>query len=133
MPALADITIKKADAVTNVTFNAVAPSAGDGFPAIWRSNAASSIMGHRPVLKILLKDNASKNGRVFQGSVEFPHTSTHPTSGAVIQYAKTPIRFEGTLPGNVPLAEVREAVHQAGNLFVAALVRQILEEQVSAT
>lgn len=133
MPTMANITIKKADGTTDVTFVAAAPSAGDSVPAIWRNNSASTIMGHRPRLSLLIRDNAAKNGRVFQGSVTFPHTFTDASSGKVTLLATTPIRFEGTLPAGVAVTDLKEAIYQASNLFASALVRVSLEEQYAPT
>jgi hypothetical protein len=133
MAAMANIVVKKADNTTDVTYTAATPSAGDSVPAIWRQNAASTIMGHRPKLSLLIRDNAAKTGRVFQGAVTFPHTWTDTASGKVSLLATTPIRFEGTLPAGVPVPELKEAIYQAGNLFVSALIRAALEEQYAPT
>lgn len=133
MPSMANITIKKADNTTDVVFVASSPSAGDSVPAIWRQNSASNIIGHRPRLSLLIRDNAAKTGRVFQGSVTFPHTFTDSGSGKVSLVATTPIRFEGTLPSGVSVVELKEAIYQAGNLFVSSLVRTALEEQYAPT
>lgn len=133
MPSMANITVKKADGTTDIVWTAAVPSAGDSSAAVWRSNTVSTIMGHRPKLSLLLRDNANKNGRVFKGEVTFPHTFTDTGSGKVSLVATTPIRWEGTLPAGVPLSELKEAIYQAGNLFVSALLRAALEEQYAPT
>lgn len=133
MPSMANIVIKKADGTTDVTFTSAAPSAGDSVPAVWRQNAASSIIGHRPKFSLLVRDNAAKTGRVFQGSVTFPHTFTELSTGKVTLMATTPIRFEGTLPSGVSSTDLLEAIHQATNLFASALVRSALNEQYAPT
>ncbi len=133
MPSQVAIIVKKADGVTNITWSAATPSSGDSTPAVWRSNSVSNVMGFRPKFTLLIRDNASKTGRVFQGSVTYPHTFTDTASGKISLVATTPIRFEGTLPAGVSLTDLKEAIYQAGNLFVDALVRSALEEQYAPT
>lgn len=133
MPTQANITIKKADGTTDIVWTAATPSSGDSTPAVWRSNTVSNVMGFRPKLSLLIRDNANKTGRVFQGSVSFPHTFTDTASGKVSLIATTPIRFEGTMPAGVSLTDIKEAIYQSGNLFVNALIRTALEEQYAPT
>lgn len=129
MPSMANITIKKADGTTDIVWTAASPSAGDSVPAVWRSNSVSTIMGHRPRFHLALRDNATNDGRVFKGAMFYPHTMVEGGTNKVVLLGITPIRFEGTLPAGVPVADLKEAIHQAGNLAVSALVRAALEEQ----
>lgn len=128
MPNMANITVKKADGATDVTFNAAAASAGDSSPAVWRQNAASSVIGHRPKISLLVRDNAAKTGRVFQSAASFPIVHT-ATDGKLTLIAIVPLRFEGTLPAGVSDAALQEAVHQYGNFMVSSLTRAALQEQ----
>lgn len=129
MPSMANITIKKADGTTDIVWTAASPSAGDTVPAVWRSNTVSTIMGHRPRFQLALRDNAAGDGRVFKGALFYPHTMVEGGTNKVVLLGTTPIRFEGTLPAGVPVADLKEAIYQAGNLVVSALVRTALEEQ----
>jgi transcriptional regulator of met regulon len=43
MPAMANITVKKADDTTDVIYVAISPSAGDKVPAIWQVTASQPI------------------------------------------------------------------------------------------
>lgn len=129
MPAMANIVVKKADGTTDITWVSAAPSAGDSSPAVWRSNSVSTIMGHRPRFQMSIRDNATNDGRVFKCAMFYPHTQVEGGTNKVLLLGTTPIRFEGTLPAGVPLADLKEAIYQAGNLAVAALVRTALEEQ----
>lgn len=133
MPAMANIVVKKADGVTDITWTAAAPSAGDNSPAIWRSNSVSTIMGHRPRFQLSIRDNATHDGRVFKGAMWYPHTMVEGGTNKVILLGTTPIRFEGTLPAGVPVADLAEAIHQGGNLCVSGLVRSALSEQYAPT
>lgn len=132
MPSMANITVKKADGTTDVVFVAASPSAGDSSPAVWRQNAASNIIGHRPKVNLLVRDNAAKTGRVFQSAMTFPITHTDG-DGKVTLLATVPLRFEGTLPAGVADTAIEEAVEQYGNLIVSDLFRAALKEQYAPT
>lgn len=133
MANMANITIKKSDNTTDITWTAASPSAGDSVPAIWRSNSVSGIPAHRPLMSFLMRDNAAKNGRVFQMSVKYPHTWTEANTGRVFFLGNSVIRFEGTLPTGVTASELKEAFVQAGNLAVSSLIRTSLEDQYAPT
>lgn len=133
MPNMANITVKKADGTTDIVYNAASPSAGDQSPAIWRQNSASNIMGHRPRVTMVLRDNAAKTGRVFQCAGSYPIVFTDPVNSKVSLMATVPLRFEGTLPAGVTDAQLQEAVFQFGNLCVSALFRAALTEQYAPT
>ena len=132
MPNMANITVKKADGTTLVVFNAASPSAGDLSPAVWRQNAASGIIGHRPKVTLVVRDNAAKTGRVFQSAGSFPITHTD-TNGKVTLLATVPLRFEGTLPAGVTDSQLEEAVIQYGNVVCSDLFRAALKEQYAPT
>lgn len=131
MPNMANITVKnKANA--DVIFNAATPSAGDRSPAVWRQNAASTIAGFRPKFSFVMRDNARKNGRLFNADMEFPVTITD-ANGELVLRAKVPLRASGTLPTNVSADAVHDAFVQFGNLLVSALIRASAEEGYSPT
>lgn len=133
MPSMANITVKKANGTTDITYTAATPSAGDSSPAVWRENTASGIIGHRPKVQLLIRDNAAKTGRVFQGSYWYPYAVTEATTGKVTLEAMIPVRFEGTLPSNVPDSVLDEAIAQATNIFAGPLFRNALKEQYAPT
>lgn len=131
MPNMANITVKnKANA--DVVYNAATPSAGDRSPAVWRQNAASTIAGFRPKFTFVMRDNARKNGRLFNADLEFPVTITD-ANGELVLRAKVPIRASGTLPTNVSSEVVQDAFVQFGNLLVATLIRASADEGYAPT
>lgn len=131
MPNMANITVKKADGTTDAVFNAASPSAGDLSPAVWRQNAASGIIGHRPKISLVVRDNAAKTGRVFQSAGSFPITQTEGSKVTLV--AVVPLRFEGTLPAGVTDSQLEEAVVQYGNVICSSLFRTALKEQYAPT
>lgn len=131
MPNMADITVKKADNTTNVVYSALTPSAGDKVAARWRSNAVSAIPAHRPVVEVVSRDNGSKDGRRIQMSVKYPIIQT--VSGVESVIATVPFDCSALVPQNVDTAQVTEAIHQAGNLLVSALMRSVYVDGYAPT
>lgn len=130
MPNMANITVKN-KAGTDVIYVAATPSAGDSSPAVWRLNAASAILAHRPRLTLATRDNARKNGRVIEGSFQFPVVET--VGGVDVITATVPLRINGTLPTNVSSATVADAFVQFGNLLASTLIRSAAEEGYAPT
>jgi len=126
MPNMADITVKKADNVTNVVYVKHSPSAGDKTPAVWKQNALSTIPMHRPVFTFMTKDNGPKTARQFTATLKYPIVSIE--NSVPVLKAITPITATGTLPMNVSALDVKEAAYQFGNLMVDALIRASLDE-----
>lgn len=131
MPNMADIIVKKADNVTNVTFTALTPSAGDKVPARWRANAVSSIPNHRPTAEVVSRDNGTKDGRRVMFSGKYPVIATE--SGVEVLKAIVPIEISMLVPQNVDAVQATEAIHQMGNLFVSALIRSSFVDGYSPT
>jgi hypothetical protein len=119
---MANITVKNQANADVIYVNAV-PSAGDKSPARWTQDAASAIHGFRPVFQVMTRDNGAKNARVMEGSLKFPIIET--IEGRPTQTALVPFSFSVTLPTNVDANLVAEAFHQAGNLLVSTLIRQV--------
>lgn len=122
MPQIANLVVKKNDGVTDVTFAAIQPSAGDKAPAIWRNEAVGTAVAHRPVLLLSGRNNGPGTARRLEGQATFPSTVTG-TDGRVTVTDRIIINISGVIPNGVPSAEVNEAVSQSMNLFVTALVK----------
>lgn len=120
MATIADIVIKKADAVTNITFTAVAGSAGDKLPAAWRSETAASYRSHRPVFTLATQDNGSKTARRANLKVVFPVART--VSGVEVVADKVILDMSILVPSALTDAEIGEAVSQSLNLLVATQI-----------
>lgn len=130
MPAMGNITVKNA-ANADVIYVAASPSAGDKTPAVWRQNAANAVIGRRPLLSLLTRDNGNKDGRHFSAVYKFPIVQT---IGGIEQVTATmPFTVEGTLPTNVDNALVNDAFVQLGNLMASALIRSSAQEGYAPT
>lgn len=131
MPNMANITVKNA-AGADVVYSGVVPSAGDRSPARWTAIAASGIAGHRPTLSVLTRDNAKKDGRVFEGSFRFPVVASG-TDGLPKVMATVPFQVHGTLPTNVDAASVNDAFVQFSALLASSLIRQAANDGYAPT
>lgn len=74
MPNIADITVKKADGTTDITFSALNPAGGDGIPAIFRSQTVGTVPGHKPEIRISTKGKTG--ARVMRLTARFPNVKT---------------------------------------------------------
>lgn len=133
MPNMADITVKKADGTTNITYVKKSPSAGDRVPATWTADSESTIHEQRPSFEMTTRSNGvpKKPARKVQTVFKMPIVET--INGVPTILAFVPIRTDSTLPTNVDSTKVKEAIHQNGNLLVAALVRAAMEEGYAPT
>lgn len=133
MPAMANLTVKKADGTTDVTYVAATPSAGDKSAAIWTQNAFSGIQGYRPRLELQTQNNGTSDIRQARFRFRFPSTYTDSTTG--LQKSLAEVGFEGVvyLPKTVTTTEWNEAFSQLGNLLSTTLVRDSVEEGFAPT
>lgn len=133
MPALANITIKKADAVTDITYTGLSPASGDGSPAIWRQEDASKPYGHRATLAIKSVWNGPKTARRVEATYRYPQVITDTTTGLKSSPNQVPLTVSGTFPASMPDTDIQEAVAQAFNLCNSPLVRSQFSTQYAAT
>lgn len=131
MPNMANITVKNA-AGEDVIYNGIVPSAGDRSPARWTAIAASGIPGHRPTLSVLTRDNAKKDGRVFESSFRCPIVASGPDGLPKIM-ATVPFQAHGTLPTNVNAAAVADAFVQFAALMASELIREVANDGYAPT
>jgi hypothetical protein len=130
MPAMANLTVKKADEVTNITYDALTGAAGDGSKAVWRQDTgavAGMPVGHRATFEMATRENGSRSARHASTVFKRPYstqntvTSKYETSDSVV------ISSTAVLPKAIPASEIAEAVHQACNLLAATLIKDALK------
>lgn len=115
MPAMANLTAKKADETTNIVYDALTGSGGDGSKAIWRQDtgaAAGLPVGHRATLSMSTAWNGPRTAR--RAIVEFKRPYSTQNS-ATLRYETTDSvvgRLEVVCPQAIPSSELNEAVFQ---------------------
>jgi len=127
MPTLANITVKKADGTTDVTYTAVAGAAGDRTPAAFRNNTVGTTISERPTLLISSKDNGPRTGRRVDINFSWPMTTVDAGGNKSIVG-----RMTGTasvlVPQNQEASVIAEQAHQFGNLIGSSIVKASINE-----
>jgi hypothetical protein len=111
---MANITVKKADNSTDITFTALAGSSGEGVPALWRHEDGSLPAALRPFMRTSAK-NGTNGRRTQEALVVFP--IVQEIGGVKTQVGTHSMRLIGTLTFTDAQANVDEAVAQSINLF----------------
>lgn len=125
MPTMASITVKKADNTTDIVYDALNASGGDGSPAVWRQDtgaAAGLPVGLRAQLKALSKWNGPQTARQVKFNFSYPYATQDTTT--TLYSATDRVVFEGiiTVPQNVPASAINEACAQVMHLLASSLL-----------
>lgn len=127
MPALANITVKKADGTTDVTYTAVAGAAGDNTPALFRNNTIGTTLAERPTLLIRSLSNGPKTARRINVDYSWPITSQDAGGNKTITGRMTG-SASCLVPQNQDVAAIAEQAHQFANLIGSAIVKACFNE-----
>lgn len=133
MPSMADITVKKADDVTNVIFVALAPSSGDTVPSVWRQEAMATQPNLKATVSLRAAWNGPRDSRRVQMDFMYPFTATDSTTGLTSVVARIPIQVTATIPQLVTDTIIAEAVAQCGNLLDHTLIQSCFKAGYAAT
>lgn len=125
MPSMASLTVKKADTVSDIVYDVVAASGGDGSPALWRQDTAQPSdkpNGVRATLRISTTNNGPKTARQVRIEYAFPDAYEDADGRWV---AKDRAVFTGffTLPNAMNPTNIGEAVAQCFNALASTLVK----------
>ncbi len=112
-----NLTVKKADGTTDVTFTVVAGASGDKSPAVYRSNSVGSAAGHHPELRVQSSSNSARTSRKVTCQFSFPTLITSTDSGETTVKNRVNGQFEMILPVEAPDTNIGEAVSQFINLL----------------
>lgn len=132
MPSIANLTVKKNDGVTDVTYTGEVPSSGDKNPALWRNQSVGTAISHRPTFTLSSRNNGTGTARRLEGQLVYPVTVTG-TDGRVSVSDKVIMTVGGVIPMGVDTTYVNEAVSQAVNLFVTTLVKDSFKSGYAPT
>jgi hypothetical protein len=122
MPQMADMTVKKNDGTTDVTYTAVQPAAGDKSPAIWRNESVGTAASHRPTFTCQSRYNGNNTARKIDANLTYPTTYVG-ADGRTYVGDKGLLHMDGTLPVNMDVTSINELVAQAANLLKHALMQ----------
>lgn len=132
MPNQANVTIKKNDGTTDVTYTAVIPSSGDKSPAIWKNQTLGTASAHRPEMKLQSRDNGTGSARRLDGSYMYP-SLTVGTDGKTYVGDKLIGSISFLVPKGMPDAEINEGVSQFVNLCASVAFKDAFKQGYAHT
>jgi hypothetical protein len=126
---MASLTVKKFDGVTDIVYDELSASGGDGSPAVWRQDTGANAalpVGLRNVFKLWGQSNGPKTARQMKFNFVAPYAVQDSTT--TLYSAKDRVLFDGivTIPQAIPAANINEAIYQGCNLLAATLVKQAM-------
>lgn len=125
MAQATNLTIKKADGTTDVTYTVQIASGGDKSPAIWKELTASAFPNARPMLSCESAWNGTKTARRVNMRFEYPYMVTNSDGTTTIVN-----RELGTVtwiqPQDIPDTVAAEASAQFANLMATALIKSTM-------
>lgn len=131
MPQMIDITVKKADGTTDITYYKVVPSSGSNSPAIWRSSVGSA-PAHKATLRVRSAPNASGTVRRVEGDFVYPETAT-AADGKITVVNRARVQVIATAPQEMADSLISEAIEQGLNAFASSHFKAMAKEGYSAT
>lgn len=132
MPQIANITVKKNDGTTDVTYTAVVPSAGDKSPAIWRNQTVGSAAGHQPQVQMISRANGMNTARRVEATGTYGSLVTG-SDGKISVADKVVLQLSGVVPMGMPTTDVNEAVSQLLNVFASVLFKDSVKTGFAPT
>lgn len=120
MATIANVTVKKTDGTTDVTFTAVQGATAKD-PAVWQNTASSLVYNNRDSVKMVSRDNGTKTARWMEVDALFIVRRTE--SSLEVNKGQIPAKFSIPLPNWATDAECNEAVDQFINLLASAHFR----------
>lgn len=127
MPSMANLTVKKYDGTTDIVYDELSASGGEGSPAVWRQDTGAPAglpVGLRKLFKLWTTWNGPKTARQTKFDFVAPYAVQDSTT--TLYSAKDRVVMSGiiTVPQGMPADQINEAVYQACNLVAATLVKQ---------
>lgn len=121
MPAMANITVKKNDGTTDITYNVVAASGGDASPALWKV-AVGTVPAFRASYSMKSEWNGPKTARRLLTEYRYPVTVTDGAGKQSISDTMV-LTVTGTVPQGMTDTDINEACSQGLNLLAATLTK----------
>lgn len=127
MGIISNVTVKKADNTTNVTYTGVASSAGDKTPALWRDQAASGVLGVQPTFSMVASPNKTGTYRHVNFKFALPYKVVDPNGLDTAPLGSITADAHWAFPMALPATARAEAVAQFANLLASAIVKAYVE------
>lgn len=112
MSSIANITIKKNDGTTDVTYTGVQPSSGDGTPAVWKSQTVGSAPAHQPEFRLTSRESKKGASRALRSTFMYPQIATNSTTGITSVVEKAMASTDWDMPKSMSQADINEFASQ---------------------
>lgn len=122
MPAMANITVKKNDGVTDQIWTSVQASGGDRSPAIWRNTSVGTAPSFNPEASMTSRPNSDKTVRRVEGQINWVQSAVG-TDGITRKVNVALAKFEFVVPLGMPSADLNEFAAQSTNLIASVLFK----------
>jgi hypothetical protein len=132
MSAQTNVTIKKNDGTTDITYTGVAPSGGDKSPAVYRSQTIGSAMAHQPEMRITSRSNGPGTARRVEGVYVYPSLVTGG-DGKISVDNKFILQFSAVVPLGMTTLDLLEAASQGANFIAHAQTKDTLKTGFAPT
>jgi hypothetical protein len=134
MTALANLTIKKDDGTTDITWTGDVASSGDKSPARYSSKTVTTIPAFQPKMSVQ-SENGGVNGSVRRVKINmiYPYFVTDSTTNLSSEVARCVFRGEWSVPQNVPSTVVNEFASQLTNLLDHTDMVSVVKTQQAPT
>lgn len=119
MTTAGNLTIKKFDGTTDITWSLIAASGGDKAPALWRSTTAAGTVGQQPTFSATARWNTQKTVRRFDMTCTFPSVYTNSATGQTEVRSTMVMTASFAVPQNISATDIQEFTAQAANLISA--------------
>lgn len=123
MSTISNITVKKADNTTDVTYTGVASSAGDKTPALWRDQAASGVLGVQPMFSMTASPNKTGTYRHVNFKFAMPYKVVDANGLDTAPLGATTGDAHFAFPMALPATARAEAVAQFANILASEIVK----------
>ncbi len=133
MTAIANITVKKNDGVTNIVWTALKGSGGDGDPAVWRSDTATGYVGQKPTFSLSAKTSGSGEVRRLDFKGVYPSVYTDSTTSVTSKLGQFVLTGSLALPQGLPATDLNEACAQFVHMLNDASVIAALQAGFAPT
>lgn len=127
MPALANITVKKADGTTDVVYTAVSGAAGDNVPALFRNNTVGTTVAERPSLMVRAAYNGTKTARRVRVDYSWPIMKVD-AGGNKTSNGRMSGEASVLIPESQDPNTISEQAYQFGNLIASTIIKSSFAE-----
>lgn len=121
MPNLANITVKKADGTTAVTYQARMGASSDRTPAVWVSTTQGSTPAANPTFEMSSRSNGPQTARRLDHKFKFPVTALVEGRESIVDLNIA--NGSVVIPQMQSPAQISEFAHQYCNIMYDVIIR----------